>query len=676
MSEPNEECPDQSPDNVNTVPPVAAAQTTAGATRPTAKRALIEAAFEATTTASQRRLLKGNKSVVIAVHVPTTSWVKPVQSHIEAYFKGNWQIYAREGSNRSRDKASVGSDEVVSDILLGRPVIGIAANLEILPGALTVSADTIIKIPLPSAKIVSEAIRRFTGRSCRCNIENSIVAGLDFEDILATFRPGSSASEITRRLTAAARERRGSSTSNEDVPQLSSAVEYGAAREWGMTLARDIADYRAGLINWNAIDRGVVIHSEPGLGKSLYARMLARECGLPLVISSVGELFATSAGDLGAVIRAERAVFAKASALAPCILFWDELDALPSRASLSTRNRDWWLPVVTDYLTNLDSAVANQRELVIVVGATNFVEHLDPALLRPGRFERTIHIERPDLDGTVNILRYHVRDASFSDAELVEIARMIEFSTGAEIMMMVRDARRRARHAKRKLSIDDLRSVALPEGDSISQPQLLRASVHEAGHAIAALVLSSGVLKKAVIRNGKQGSIGSTHIEFDMTTDGLTRETIEHHVTMLLSGRAAEKVLLGAESIGAGGVDTSDLAHATRLISALHISFGLGDTLTYLGPSADAQERLSYDPLLRDRVEKHLRALQKRAYELVDEHREAIERVASSLSERRYLSGDAIREIQMRSTGPSQASRSKPARTRGNRRRYRDMPVR
>jgi cell division protease FtsH len=674
MSDPNEECPDHSLDDANTVPPVTSAQTTPGDTRPTAKRALIEAAFEAATTASQRRLLKGNKPVVIAVHVPTTSWLKPIRSHIDTYFKGNWQTYARDGSNRSRDKASVGSDEVVNDIQLGRSVAGIAANLENLPAVLTASADAIIKIPMLSAKIVSEAIRRFTGRSCRRNIENSVVAGLDFEDILATFRPGSSASEIIRRLTAAARERHGSSTSNEDVPHLSSAVEYGAAREWGMTLARDIADYRAGLIDWNAIDRGVVIHSEPGLGKSLYARMLARECGVPLVISSVGELFATSAGDLGAVIKAERAVFARASALAPCILFWDELDALPSRASLSTRNRDWWLPVVTDYLTNLDSAVASQRELVIVVGATNYVEHLDPALLRPGRFERTIHIERPDLDGTVNILRYHVRDANFSDAELVEIARMIEFSTGAEIMMLVRDARRRARHAKRKLSIDDLRSVAIPEADAISRPQLLRASIHEAGHAIAALVLSSGTLKKAVIRDGRQGALGGTHIEFDMTADGLTRESIEDHVTMLLSGRAAEKIILGAESIGAGGVDTSDLAHATRLIAALHISFGLGDTLTYLGPSADAQERLSYDPLLRDRVEKHLGVLQERAYVLVEKHREAIERVASSLSERKYLSGDAIREIKMRSTDPSQANQSKPARTGGNRRRCR--PVR
>lgn len=640
-----EQLPNHTADNADAIEPAASTQRTADKTRPTGKRALIDAAFEAATTASERRLLKGNKPIVLVVRVPTTSWVKPVQSHINSCFRPNWQIYARDGSNRSRDKASIGSDEVVGDILAGRSVIGIAANIEILPGALTASADAVIKIPMPSATVITDAIRRFSGRRVRCAIENSIVAGLDFEDIVAAFRPKSSAAEIVRRLTTASNERRGSSRLNEDVPQLSSAVEYGAAREWGLALARDIADYRSGLITWSAIDRGVVIYSEPGLGKSLFARMLARECGLPLVISSVGELFATSAGDLGAVIKAERDVFARASALAPCILFIDELDALPSREKMSARGRDWWTPVINDFLTNLDSAVANQREGVIVVGATNFVENLDPALLRPGRLERTIQVERPGLEGTVNILRYYVREANFTEAELVEISRIIEFSTGAEIMMMVRDARRRARQGKRHLAIDDLRAVALPADASVSEAQLLRSSIHEAGHAVAALALSCGILKKAVVASGRHGSGGRTHIEFDLTADGLTRRAIEDHVTMILSGRAAEKVVLGAESAGAGGIETSDLAHATRFISGLHVSFGLGDTLAYLGSLDEAPNRLSYDPLLCNRVENHLRALQERAIRLVDRHREAIEKVAEVLRERRYLSGDAIKEI-------------------------------
>jgi cell division protease FtsH len=612
--------------------------------RPTGKRALIEAAFLAAVTHSQRRLiLRRTRPLVLVVRVPSTSWVKPVESYIGSYLGGDWQTYARDGSNRTRDKSSNGSNDVTNDIMQGRPVAGIAANIEILPTTLTASADIVVRIPLPNGSIISDAVRRFTGRRPCVLVDDSIIAGLDFNDIVAAFRPKSSGTEIIRRLKGASEERRGSSRFSEDVPQLATAVEYGAAREWGMALAQDIADYRAGLIPWSAIDRGVVIHSEPGLGKSLFAR--ARECYLPLVKSSVGELFATSAGDLGAVIKAERDVFARASALAPSILFFDELDALPSRKKISDRGRDWWTPVINDFLTNLDSAVANQREGIIVVGATNFIENIDPALLRPGRLERTICIERPSLEGTVNILKHHVRDAGFSEAALIEIGRFIEFNTGAEIMMIVRDARRLARQAKRPLTVEDLRAIALPANHSISEPQLLRTSIHEAGHAVAALSLSCGVLKKAVVATGRDGSGGRTHVEFDVMADGLTRAAIEDHITMILSGRAAEKTILGAESIGAGGIDSSDLAAATSLTCSLHVSFGLCDTLAYHASIDEARSQLTYDPLLRNRVEKHLQALQQRAIELVTKHREAIEKVAETLGERRYLSGDAIRKI-------------------------------
>lgn len=637
---------DRQIDNADVSPPAQFDEKRKVNPRPTGKRALIEAAFEAATTSSQRRLLsKRTKPLVVVIRVPSASWIPPVDSLIGTLFGDGWQIYARDDSNRSRDKASNGSAEVTNDILAGRSVVGIAANIEILPSTLTASADATIRIPIPNGSIIADAIRRFTGRRPRRRVDDGIVAGLDFSNIVAAFRPKSSAPEIIRRLREASNKRRGALRFDDDVPQLSTAVEYGAAREWGMGLARDIADYRAGLIKWNAIDRGVVLCSEPGLGKSLYARILARECGLPLVISSVGELFASSAGDLGAVIKAERDLFAQASSLAPCIMFWDELDALPSRANISNIHRDWWTPVITDFLTNLDSAIANQREGIIVVGSTNFIENVDPALLRPGRLERTIHIERPGLEGTVNILRHHVRDANFSNAELVEIGRLIESSSGAEIMMMVRDARRRARRDKRHLSLEDLRAIALPADASISKLQLRRNSVHEAGHAVAAVALPCGVLKKAMVGPGKGGSGGSTLVEFDVMADGLTRTAMEDRVTMILAGRAAEKMIMGAESIGAGGVDSSDLAEATRLICGLHVSFGLGDTLTYLASLTDAPGQLNYDPMLRDRVEKHLRALQERAIKLVTEHREAIETVAEALRERRYLSGEGVREI-------------------------------
>ncbi|HMN15744.1 MAG TPA: AAA family ATPase, partial [Bellilinea sp.] len=288
--------------------------------RPGARRAILGACFDAALDADQRRLLtRKDKARVVLIKVPTASWIHDVELYFTNRFSATWQTFARDG-NRTRQQASTDSVEVAIAIAGGKSVVGIAANVDVLPSTLLASADLVVRIQMPSGKVIEDAILRFKGRRPPAPVENDIVAGLDFFD-----------------LVAALNDRRGASRLNDDVPILATAVEYGAARDWGLALAQDIRDYRAGLIGWNAIDRGAVLYSEPGLGKSLFARMLAKECGLPLVISSVAELFAKSAGDLGAVIQAERQVFAEASALAPAILFMDELDGLPSRANMSNR---------------------------------------------------------------------------------------------------------------------------------------------------------------------------------------------------------------------------------------------------------------------------------------------------------------------------------------------------
>jgi len=454
--------------------------------RPGARRAILGACFDAALDADQRRLLtRKDKARVVLIKVPTASWIHDVELYFTDRFSTPWQIFARDG-NRTRQQASTDSVEVAIAIAGGKSVVGIAANVDVLPSTLVAGADLVVRIQMPSGKVIEDAILRFKGRRPPAPVENDIVAGLDFFDLVAAFRPSSTIAEIIARLRTASNDRRGASRLNDDVPILATAVEYGAARDWGLALAQDIRDYRAGLIGWNAIDRGAVLYSEPGLGKSLFARMLAKECGLPLVISSVAELFAKSAGDLGAVIQAERQVFAEASALAPAILFMDELDGLPSRANMSNRGRDWWTPVINDFLTNLDSAISNQREGVIVVGATNFIEHIDPALLRPGRLERCIHIARPSLEGTVNILRYHVRDRDFREGDLASVGRMIEGFTGAEIMMLVRDARRR---------------VITLKGQVLNRNDLRRSRVHICPRCVQEDIAGSDLPPKLAVRN-------------------------------------------------------------------------------------------------------------------------------------------------------------------------------
>jgi ATP-dependent Zn protease len=430
----------------------------------------------------------------------------------------------------------------------------------------------------------------------------------------------------------------------ERLPSLQSAVEYGDARVWGLSLARDIADFKASRIGWQEVDRGAVVHSEPGCGKSLFARILAQACGVPLVAFSIADLFAHGAGNLDSVIKNSRSMFAKAAALAsPCsILFLDEIDALPNRATMDQRGADWWTPVITDFLLALDNAVSGQRAGIVVVGATNNLPGVDAAVLRPGRLERAIELARPDHAGIINVLRYHL-DGSLVDAELDDVGHLLAGSTPADVMMIVRSARRIARVAGRELALVDLVASLAPAED-IAPGALLRISLHEAGHAVGSLAVPAGLLQRCVI-GGNKGSPGRTFIKNE-SNDLATRESVERRAVVTLCGRAAEALLLGRTvSLGSGGFDDSDLAVVTQIVASIHASAGLGSTLVYLVSHEAALEAVRTDLKMRARVEKHMRKLQKRADNVVRRHRDAIVAVAEQLRIRRHLSGDEIRRI-------------------------------
>jgi cell division protease FtsH len=155
--------------------------------------------------------------------------------------------------------------------------------------------------------------------------------------------------------------------------------------------------------------------------------------------------------------------------------------------------------------------------------------------------------------------------------------------------------------------------------------------------------IPSGKLRRCII-GSKNGAAGHTLVEHD---DGhvLTRERLEGRAIFLLSGRAAERVVTMAESIGSGGDDTSDLAQVTKMIAALHASAGMGETIAYLVPHEEALEAIRADLTLRARVERDLQDLQRRAEQLLRRHRKAVVAVATALLERRHLSGDEVREI-------------------------------
>lgn len=610
------------------------------AKKPDACAAIVAAAMLEATTPEMRELLAGTRSLAVVIKVPSSSWVKPVERHFTEVLSEDWWTFARDGSNRMRDKNTVGNDEVGQRLSSGARVVGIASNPEVyLPTTLVTAADVTITIANPTGAVVLDAMRRsLSGRSPK-RIANEIVAGLELADLVAAMRAGSPSAKAHRRLKSGFERRRGT-VAKVDPPRLDDAVEYGAARDWGLSLARDIADYRTGRLAWRDVDRGAVFYSEPGCGKSLLAASIAQACKIPLIRASMSEFFSDNAGDLGAVIKSQRATFARAASIAPVLLFIDEVDAVPNRATLSPRGADWWLPVITDLLLLLDSAMS-ARDGIVVCAATNRIEAVDTALLRPGRLERAIRIVRPGLAGIVNILRYQL-GSSLKAFNLDEVARLAEGSTPAEIMEMVRAARRSARQAHREMSLEDLKAQALPP-ENYSAPTLRLLSLHEAAHAVAAIKLNVG--KVVAIRLQSRGHVGGYTKVRDDTDELAGLDHIENRVVGILSARSAERLFLGYASTGSGGTPASDLGVATAILAGLHTSAGYGSTLLYRCNMDEATDLMRLDPRLQREVELHLRKLESRADAFVRGHRVEIFAVADALAAARHLSGGQVEEI-------------------------------
>lgn len=627
---------------------------TAPDSRPSAMTAIIGAAFGAAISKEVRRRLTHAQALAVIVLVPTSAWVKPAAAYFGRSFGQRWITVARDGSDRRHHMASVGSDVVAGDLARGRCVAGLAADVGALPAALVAAADLTIRLAAPTAPVLRAAITKFARRSPG-ELAEDLVAGLDLNDIVAAFRPGSGAGRIAQRLAAASAARRGQAQLHR-VPALETAIEYGDARIFGLNLARDLADYRAGKISWRDVDRGVCLHSQqPGLGKSTFAAVLSRACNVPLVSGSIGEIFATSPGFLDSIVKGLDDLFKRAATLAAssstmhgrgcCLLHIDEVEAVPNRETLSEHGRSFWTPICNFFLTSLDSAItgpdgAGQRDGIVVLCSTNALHRVDPALLRPGRLEKSIEIKPPNLAGTLNILNFHL-DGDLT-GDLSEVGAMIEGSTGAEIMHTVRTARRIARHAGRAMIVDDLKHAALPI-EEIPAARLFRMTVHEAAHAVVTTAIPAGIVKNVTLRS-RGGSGGQTVVDF--SNHALpTREMIEDRVVAGLAARAAEQIFTGAVSTGSGGSPDSDLGSATAMIAAVHASYGMGDDLVYVGAGDDLLHEVAVNSQLRARVERHLRELEVRAEDLVHQNRAAILAVAERLAVRRFLRGDEVREI-------------------------------
>lgn len=607
---------------------------------PSAKDVLVELALDRLVSEeTHQKIINGDIRVIVA-NVPDAGWGQPVATALSNIVDGHVCTIIRD---KAPPKPDLMDQRLPDWAHAGEYIVGVAPDADrALPPLLASIVELRIDVPPADAELVAEVLRHCQLGDVPAEALHLTPQVLSFDELCSLIPQGGKATETVVRLKSAiARKFEAGGRKRKSLPRLEDAIEFGAARKWALSLRDDIVDLRQGLIGWDDVDRGAVFHGPVGTGKTLLAQMLGEAVGIPTVVSSVGEWFASSPGYLDSVVKAMRKAFDEAKSKAPCILFLDEINGLPNIDKLDGRNRDWWTPVVLDFYTLLDGAMTD-RDGVIVIGATNRLQDIHPALLRPSRLERAIYVGPPDQAGTERILRHHLADdLAGIDLSMLAALNVARQATGAVIEEQVRAARRAARRAKRPMSLDDLRGQVADE-DNRSPEMLYRSAVHEAGHALAGLLLETGALKSvSLYRIG--GASGLTHFE-DSTNVLVTRTGFERLIMRLLGGRAAEETVLGEASQGAGGSEDSDLGLATSLATVLHASVGLGDSLIYRAAPSDAPKLLE-DPLFRRQVDNTLGDLYARTLDLVRSQKTALLSVAEALLERRFLTGPEVTEI-------------------------------
>jgi len=441
-----------------------------------------------------------------------------------------------------------------------------------------------------------------------------------------------------------------------DAPGLGDLHGLGEAKRVAEDLIADIASARAGKIPWSAVDHGLLLVGPPGTGKTTLARAIARACEVKFIHGSAAQWQA--AGGLDVHLKAIRDTFAEARRYAPSILFIDEIDSIGSRELLSGSNAIYQTDVINGVLEQIQGI--DPDEPVIVIGATNYADKVDPALRRAGRLDQVISIPRPNVAGLQQIFRYHLesyrsRRQLGPGIDVKALAQLAFGLTGADVEFFVRGAARRARKAGRRITQSDLvaeitRRPRYPESViRLTPDEMHRVAVHEAGHALAALHSASGrseVTYVSIVPR-TDGSLGFTATP-PPEAAFMTREQVLERLRTVMAGRAAEALVFGPDniSLSAGGGESSDLAVATHIAVRAICTAGLGgDGSLHWSSSPTAGQMRQVDRMLNSAYAA--------ATKLLRSERTALDRLVDALVQRQELDGESVRALLAPARGPS-----------------------
>ena len=391
--------------------------------------------------------------------------------------------------------------------------------------------------------------------------------------------------------------------------------------------------------------RGILLSGPPGTGKTLLARAAAGEAGVPF-ISVSGSSFQEKFAGLGA--SRVRRLFARARKLAPCVIFIDEIDALGRRrgrgSDSASADQDQTL---NQLLIEMDGF--EQLSGVVVIASTNRPDILDPALTRPGRFDREITVNLADMRGREQILRVHARKLKLEDGlDLSWIARGTPGFSGADLANLLNEAaiaatrddsaavgRQHVEYARDKILMGVER-----QGFMMDEDERYATATHEAGHVAVGLAVKHGdpIHKVSILPRGR--ALGVTQALPERDRLMRTREYLEDQIAMLLGGRAAEVLLLDTMTAGA----SNDIERAVEIARRMVSEFGMSP----LGPIHLGKPEDPHSQALLDRIEQAtseiVNAQMRRACDVVDSRREEIARLVAGLMERDTLDADEIRD--------------------------------
>ena len=405
-----------------------------------------------------------------------------------------------------------------------------------------------------------------------------------------------------------------------------------------------------------SMPKGALLVGPPGTGKTLLAKAVAGEANVPFFSISGSEFVEMFVGMGAAKVRD---LFKQANEKAPCIVFIDEIDTIGKKRDGNISGNDEREQTLNQLLTEMDGFDGSKG--VVILAATNRPDSLDPALLRPGRFDRRIPVELPDLQGREEILKVHAKKIKISDnVDFREIAKAASGASGAELANIVNEAALRAVRDRRKFatqadmeeSIEVVIAGYQKKNRVLSEKEKLIVSYHEIGHAlVAAMQTDSAPVHKITIIPRTSGALGYTMQVEDGEHFLMSKEELENKIATFTGGRAAEELIFHSVTTGA----SNDIEQATKLARGMITRFGMSDefdmvamenvTNQYLGGDSSLSCSFETQTMIDKKVVELVRTQHEKAYKILKDNIGKLHELAKYLFENETITGEEFMKI-------------------------------